>query len=146
MQKGALKIEKQAKNPGKVSVGDRAKVYMATDVYNFLMEAEAGELPIGKDLHPMTTVPCGLAIDAATEACSANKTGIGTLRAMSFEMESPILPEGELIASAEVLLIGNRHVEVVVEVFQTNKLLLKGRIVLVRVSQNRATELQPFQG
>lgn len=146
MRKGALKIEHFIKVDGKVSVGDKAVVYMSTDVYKHLMEAEEGNKPLGKDLHPMTTVPCGLAIDAATEACSYEKTGIATLRAMSFELENSILPEDDLCAEAIVVLIGKRHVEVAVEVIQKDRVLLKGRVILVRVSNNRAQELSAFVG
>lgn len=146
MEKGARKIERFIKIEGKVSVGDRAVVIMGTDVYKHLMEAKEGEVPLGKDLHPMTTVPCGVAIDAATESCSYDLTGIDTLRAMSFELENPILPEGELSASALVMLISRRHVEVSVEVVQQNRIILKGRVVLVKVRNNKATELKDVTG
>ncbi len=145
MRKGALKIERSIKNNGKVNVGDKAVVYMATDVFKHLMESE-GDLPLGKDLHPMTIVPCGIAIDAATEACSFEKTGIDTLRAMSFELESPINPDVTLTALAEIMLIGRRHVEVDVEVKQNERLILKGRVVLVRVREKKAQELKAFEG
>lgn len=145
MRKGALKIERSIKNSGKVNVGDKAVVYMATDVFKHLMESE-GDLPLGKDLHPMTIVPCGIAIDAATEACSFEKTGIDTLRAMSFELESPINPDVTLTALAEIMLIGRRHVEVDVEVKQNERLILKGRVVLVRVREKKAQELKAFEG
>lgn len=145
MKKGALRVERSIKTNGKVSAGDKAVVYMATDVYKHLMESE-GDLPLGKDLHPMTIVPCGIAIDAATEACSFEKTGIDTLRAMSFELESPINPFDTLTALAEIMLIGRRHVEVVVEVKQNERLILKGRVVLVRVREKKAQELKAFEG
>lgn len=145
MEKGARKIVRTPKTPGKISVGDKAEVIMGTDVYNYLMESTDG-VPVGKDLHPMTTFPCGLAIDAATEATSCDLTGVGTLKAMSFDLENPIQPEGELVGSAEVVLIGRRHVEVAVEVVQNQRVILNGRVIMVKVRDGRAQELGDLVG
>jgi len=146
VEKGAREIIRMLKSEGKISVGDKATVYMGTDVYNHLMEAENGERALGKDLHPMTTVPCGVAIDAATEAAASDLTGVDTLKAMSFDLENPIQPQGLLTSSAEIVLIGRRHIEVAVEVTQNDKILLKGRVILVKVRNNKAQELSSVIG
>ena len=68
------------------------------------------------------------------------------MKAMSFDLENPIQPEGELVGSAEVVLIGRRHVEVAVEVVQNQRVILNGRVIMVKVRDGRAQELGDLVG
>lgn len=50
------------------------------------------------------------------------------------------------MGSAEVVLIGRRHVEVAVEVVQNQRVILNGRVIMVKVRDGRAQELGDLVG
>jgi acyl-coenzyme A thioesterase PaaI-like protein len=89
----------------------------------------------------MTTVPLGLAIDAAIEAAGGYDLEVTTLRYCSFSMEAPTSNQRPLRATGTVSKIGRRHVETEVEVWEQNRLILRGQVGLVRVRGGRATEI-----
>lgn len=150
--------------PDCITVGDRARVRLYPGIFDLLMNPVAGgRVPVGKDLHPMTTVPVGIAIDAATEACGHSQTGVGVLRALEISMEAPVSMNLPLEAVARVAEVGARHVTVAVDVVEVGevgvaaavveeegraeegrtqprpgRLILRGKVVLVKVVGGKA--------
>ncbi|MBE3577963.1 MAG: hypothetical protein IMX00_09785 [Limnochordales bacterium] len=129
--------------PDSITVGDLARVRLHPGIFDLLMNPVAGsQVPLGKDLHPMTTIPVGIAIDAATEACGHSQTGVGVLRALEISMEAPVSMNLPLEAVARVTEIGARHATVAVEVVElaepSVRLILRGKAVLVKVVGGKA--------
>jgi acyl-coenzyme A thioesterase PaaI-like protein len=89
----------------------------------------------------MSTVPLGLAIDAAIEAAGGYDLDVTTLRYSSFSMEAFTSNRRPLRATGRIVVIGRRHVEAEVEVWEVERLILKGRIGLVRARGGRAVDL-----
>ena len=90
----------------------------------------------------MTTVPLGLAIDAAIEAAGGYDLEVTTLRYCSFSMEAPTSNRRPLRSSATITRIGRRHVEADVSVWEMDRLILKGTVGLVRARGGRAIPLE----
>ncbi|MBE3584205.1 MAG: hypothetical protein IMX01_08850 [Limnochordaceae bacterium] len=104
---------------GFVTPGDWAQTRLLPGIFDLLMNPLAGSaVPVGKNLHPMTIIPAGIAIDAATEACGEEETGVGVLRALEISMESPVSMKAPLEAIARVAEVGAHHVGVTVEVYE----------------------------
>lgn len=132
--------------PDCITVGDLARVRLHPGIFDLLMNPVAGSrVPLGKDLHPMTTIPAGIAIDAATEACGHSQTGVGVLRALEISMEAPVSMNLPLEAVARVTEIGVRHVTAGVEVVEltepAGRLILRGKVVLVKVVGGKAAPI-----
>lgn len=128
--------------PGKVTAADTATLEEGPELVKLLMRPYgANSFPLGRGIHPMTTVPLGLAIDAAIEAAGGYDLEVTTLRYCSFSMEAPMSNQRPLRANGTVTQIGRRHVEVEVQVLENDRLILKGQIGLVRVRGGRAMEV-----
>jgi hypothetical protein len=89
----------------------------------------------------MTTVPLGLAVDAAIEAAGGYDVDVTTLRYCRFSMEAPTSNRRSLRATARITEIGRRHVEAAVEVWEEQRLILRGAVGLVRVRGARAVAI-----
>lgn len=132
-------VERQ--DPTRITLGDKACCRLEPGIFALLMNPMGGSaFPVGKDLHPMSTVPAGIAIDAAVEACGGDVTGFSTLRATSFSLEAPVSCREPLIATGEVTRIGDRSVTVAVRVVEegSQRLILQGEAVMVRVVGGQA--------
>ena len=128
--------------PGKVSVGDSATLEEGPELLKLLMRPYGpNSFPLGRGIHPMTTVPLGLAIDAAIEAAGGYDLEVTTLRYCRFSMEAPTSNQRTLRGSARIAVIGRRHVEALAEVHELDRLILTAEIGLVRVRGGKATEL-----
>jgi len=127
---------------GTISLGDEATLEQGPELLRLLMRPpEGGRVPLGRGIHPMTTVPLGLAIDAAIEAAGGYALDVTTLRYCAFSMEAPTSNRRPLRATARVVHLGRRHLETEVEVWEVDRLVLRGRIGLVRVRGGRAVDL-----
>ena len=128
--------------PGKVSVGDSATLDEGPELLKLLMRPYGpNSFPLGRGIHPMTTVPLGLAVDAAIEAAGGYDLEVTTLRYCRFSMEAPTSNQRALRAAARVTRIGRRHVETEAEVHELDRQILKAEIGLVRVRGGKAVEL-----
>jgi hypothetical protein len=128
--------------PGKISRGDTAALDEGPELLKLLMRPYGpNTFPLGRGIHPMTTVPLGLAIDAAIEAAGGYDLEVTTLRYCRFSMESPTSNQRTLRGSARITRIGRRHVEAHAEVHELDRLILTAEIGLVRARGGRAMEL-----
>lgn len=127
---------------GRISTGDSATLEEGPELLQLLMRPYgASSAPLGRGIHPMTTVPLGLGIDAAIEAAGGYDLEVTTLRYANFSMESPTSNRRTLRATGTVAKVGARHVEVDVTVWELDRQVLTGRIGLVRVRAGRAQPL-----
>ena len=128
---------------GKIAVGDSATLEEGPELLQLLMRpyAAAG-FPLGRGIHPMTTVPLGLGIDAAIEAAGGYDVEVTTLRYCTFSMEAPTSNRRPLRATGTVPELGRRHVEAAVEVWEMDRLILTGKVGLVRVRGGRAVPIE----
>jgi hypothetical protein len=132
----------QRKDPNTISLGDEATLEQGPELLKLLMKPHgAASFPLGRGIHPMTTVPLGLAIDAAIEAAGGYALEVTTLRYCTFSMEAPTSNRRGLRAVARIVEIGRRHVDADAEVWEQNRLILRTRIGLVRVRGGRAVPL-----
>jgi hypothetical protein len=147
----------QRRAQGSISLGDEATVEEGPELLQLLMRPYGGSeprggqgaaprAPLGRGIHPMTTVPLGLAIDAAIEAAGGYDLDVTTLRYCSFSMEAFTSNRRPLRATGRIVRLGRRHVEAEVEVREGERLILTGRVGLVRVRGGRATELADRTG
>jgi hypothetical protein len=137
----------QRRSPAAVSLGDEAVVEEGPELLQLLMRPYTGSTaPLGRGIHPMTTVPLGLAIDAAIEAAGGYDLDVTTLRYCSFSMEAFTSNRRPLRATGRIVRLGRRHVEAEVEVREGERLILTGRVGLVRVRGGRATDLADRTG
>jgi hypothetical protein len=135
-------IDLHRRRDGTISLGDSATLEDGPQLLRLLMDPYGrAEHPLGRGIHPMTTVPLGLAIDAAIEAAGGYALEVTTLRYCSFTMEAPTSNRRALRASARVVGLGRRHVETDVEVWEIDRLILRGRVGLVRVRGTRAVPI-----
>lgn len=135
-------LSRRRRTPGRISLGDSAALEEGPELLKLLMRPYGpSSAPLGRGIHPMTTVPLGLAIDAAIEAAGGYDLEVTTLRYCSFSMEAPTSNQRPLRATGTVSKIGRRHVETEVEVWEQNRLILRGQVGLVRVRGGRATEI-----
>lgn len=136
-------VERQRRQPGKISLGDNAVLEEGPELLQLLMRPYGpAHSPLGRGIHPMTTVPLGLAIDAAIEAAGGYDVDVCTLRYCSFSMEAPTSNRRTLRAAGTVTSVGRRHVETEVAVWELERLILKGKIGLVRVRGGKAVPIQ----
>jgi hypothetical protein len=134
-------------DPDRITVGDVATLRCSDELLRLLMTRyRDAEAPLGRALHPMTTVPAGLAIDAAIESVGGYRLGVTTLRYATFSMEAPTSNRRPLDATARVDVVGRRHVEVESVVTEGARTILVGRFGLVRVVRGRAAPLGPLTG
>ncbi len=130
------------RRPDAISLGDEATLDEGPELLQLLMRPFGGaSFPLGRGIHPMTTVPLGLAIDAAIEAAGGYALEVTTLRYCRFSMEAPTSNRRPLRATARIAAIGRRHVEAEVEVWEGQRLILRGQVGLVRVRAGRAVPL-----
>ena len=135
-------VSYQRKDPNAISLGDEATLEEGPELLKLLMKPYgAASFPLGRGIHPMTTVPLGLAIDAAIEAAGGYALEVTTLRYCTFSMEAPTSNRRGLRAVARIVEIGRRHVDADAEVWEQNRLILRTRIGLVRVRGGRAVPL-----
>lgn len=126
----------------RISIGDAVTLETGAELLRLLMSRYRGATaPLGRAIHPMTTVPLGLAIDAAIEAAGGYRLEVTTLRYSSFSMEAPTSNRLALTAIAVVTLVGRRHVEVACTVTEAERTILRGTFGLVRVVRGRASLL-----
>jgi hypothetical protein len=126
----------------RVSLGDEATIEEGPELLQLLMRPYAtATFPLGRGIHPMTTIPLGLAIDAAIEAAGGYPLEVTTLRYCNFTMEAPTSNRRPLRATARITILGQRHVEAETEVCEGQRLILKARVGLVRVRGGRAAPL-----
>lgn len=136
--------------PGRISLGDWAEVELESGILTFLMYKEEREsLPVGHRTHPMTTIPIGLAVDAAIVAASGKETGVDVLRACEAVFESPILEDESVVARGEVVELGRRHIKAnaTLKSLADGRLLTRVQVVLVRTvggSEPHAQELEQY--
>lgn len=129
-------------DPDRIAVGDTATLRCTDELLRLLMSRHrAAAEPLGRAIHPMTTVPVGLAIDAAIEAAGGYLLEVTTLRYATFSMEAPTSNRRPLVATARVEAIGDRHVDVTCVVSEGARTILTGRFGLVRVVRGRAARL-----
>ena len=125
-----------------ICVGDEATLEEGPELLHLLMQPYGGAgFPLGRGIHPMTTVPLGLAIDAAIEAAGGYDLEVTTLRYGTFTMEAPTSNRRPLRATARIVDIGPRHVEAEAEVWERDRLILRTRVGLVRVRSGRAVSI-----
>jgi hypothetical protein len=135
-------IQRSQQRPGRITPGDWCEVDEGPQLLQFLMRPYAGAThPLGRGIHPMTTVPLGLAIDAAIKAVDGEVNGVSVLRFCEFSMENFTSNRRPLRARATVKAIGRRHVRVEAQVWEDDRLILRGEIGLVKVRGGRAIEL-----
>ena len=133
--------------PDRITVGDTARMRCTDELLRLLMTRyRDAEAPLGRAIHPMTTVPVGLAIDAAIEAVGGYRLEVTTLRYASFSMDAPTSNRRPLEATARVEAVGRRHVEVACTVTEGVRTILTGRFGLVRVVRGRAAPLGSLTG
>ncbi len=134
-------------DPDRIAVGDWARLRCSDELLRLLMSRyRDATAPLGRAIHPMTTVPLGLAIDAAIEAAGGARLEVTTLRYSSFSMEAPTSNRRPLLATARIEVVGRRHVEVACVVAEGDRTILTGRFGLVRVVRGRAAPLGPLAG
>jgi len=135
------------RRPGMVSLGDWAEMRLEPDLLVYLSTAPEKGLPIrGKSVHPMTGLPIGIGVDAAIKAADGKENGIEVLRALEVELASPIPQDEAVIARGEVISFGRRHVRCRMEVRtdKTERILLRGVAVLVKVEYSRAVDITSY--
>jgi hypothetical protein len=136
-------VQYRRATPGKITRGDSATLEEGPELLQLLMRPYgSADFPLGRGIHPMTTVPLGLAIDAAIEAAGGYDVEVTTLRYSSFSMEAPTSNRRPLRATGTVGTIGRRHVEVQVDVWEMDRLILTGKVGLVRARGGRAVPIE----
>jgi hypothetical protein len=132
----------QRKHQRKISLGDSALLEEGPELLQLLMRPYGRHnFPLGRGIHPMTTVPLGLAIDAAIEAAGGYDLEVTTLRYCNFSMEAPTSNRRPLRAAGTITKIGRRHLEVDVSVWELDRLVLRGTVGLVRARGGSAVPL-----
>jgi hypothetical protein len=135
-------VEYRRRRRDTISIGDEATLEEGPELLQLLMKPFGGAgFPLGRGIHPMTTAPLGLGIDAAIEAAGGYDLDVTTLRACSFSMEAPTSNRRTLRATAHVAAIGRRHVDVEMEVWEVDRLILRGKVTLVRVRGGKAVAI-----
>ncbi len=131
----------------RIALGDTATLEDGPALLRHLREQAPGQtFALGTAIHPLTTVPLGLAIDAAIVAANGRVLSISHLRYCSFSMERGIAtdPPRPLRAMARVAELGAHHLECVVEVREDEHLICEARIGLCQVREGRAAPLGQF--
>jgi hypothetical protein len=140
-------LELRRRRGDRISLGDEATLEEGPELLRLLMRPYgSAAFPLGRGIHPMTTVPLGLAIDAAIEAAGGYDLEVTTLRYGTFTMEAPTSNRRPLRATARIVDIGPRHVEAEAEVWERDRLILRTRVGLVRVRSGRAVSIADRTG
>ena len=135
-----LRIKRKV--PRHISLGDAATLEDGPELLQRLLRPEPGQaFALGRGIHPMTTVPLGLAIEAAITAINGTVLDVAVLRYCSCSMEHFTSNRRPLRAVARVAELGARHVECAVEVWEPERLICTARIGLCRVRGGRAAPL-----
>lgn len=135
-------VASRRRQAGSIALDDEATVEEGPELLQLLMRPYDGaSVALGRGIHPMTTVPLGLAIDAAIEAAGGYDLDVTTLRYCNFSMEGFTSNRRALRATGRIVRLGRRHIEAEVEVWEAERLILRGRVGLVRVRGGRATTL-----
>jgi hypothetical protein len=135
-------LQRCQQRPGRITPGDWCEVDEGPQLLQLLMRPFAGAVhPLGRGIHPMTTVPLGLAIDTAIKAVDGEANGVSVLRFCEFSMESFTSNWRSLRARTTVKAIGRRHVRVEAHVWENDRMILRGEVGLVRVRGGRAVSL-----
>ncbi len=135
-------ISEQRRVADRIALGDTATLEDGPALLQHLRERAPGQtFALGTAIHPLTTVPLGLAIDAAILAANGRVLSISHLRYCSFSMERVISTDRPLRATARVVELGTHHLECVVEVREDEHLICQTRIGLCQVRDGRAAPL-----
>ncbi len=137
-------ISERRRVADRIALGDTATLEDGPALLQHLRAPVPGEtFALGTAIHPLTTVPLGLAIDAAIVAANGRVLSISHLRYCSFSMERIIStdPPRPLRAIARVAELGAHHLECVVEVREDEHLICQARIGLCQVREGRAAPL-----
>ena len=135
-------ISEQRRVADRIALGDTATLEDGPALLQHLRERAPGQtFALGTAIHPLTTVPLGLAIDAAILAANGRVLSISHLRYCSFSMERVISTDRPLRATARVAELGAHHLECVVEVREDEHLICQTRIGLCQVREGRAAPL-----
>ena len=135
-------ISEQRRVADRIALGDTATLEDGPALLQHLRERAPGQtFALGTAIHPLTTVPLGLAIDAAILAANGRVLSISHLRYCSFSMERIISTDRPLRATARVAELGAHHLECVVEVREDEHLICQTRIGLCQVRDGRAAPL-----
>ena len=138
-------IAEQRRVADRIALGDTATLEDAPALLRHLRASVPGQtFALGTAIHPLTTVPLGLAIDAAIVAANGRVLSISHLRYCSFSMERVISTDRPLRATARVAELGAHHLECVVEVREDEHLICQARIGLCQVRDGRAAPLAHF--
>jgi hypothetical protein len=139
-------VEVRRGNAGTISVGDEAWCRHGAGLLALLTETPVPGVRTGSGTHPMTGLPIGMAVHAAIVACDGEQTGIGTSRALTATLESPMGPADTVLSHARIEEIGARHVDCACEAYadeSPRRLIARVRVTLVRVEDGRAAPLFP---
>ena len=138
-------IAEQRRVADRIALGDTATLEDGPALLQHLRERAPGQIfVLGTAIHPLTTIPLGLAIDAAILAANGRTLSISHLRYCSFSMERVISTDRPLRARARVAELGAHHLECVVEVREDEHLICQARIGLCQVREGRAAPLGHF--
>ena len=138
-------IAEQRRVADRIALGDTATLEDGPALLQHLRERAPGQtFVLGTAIHPLTTIPLGLAIDAAILAANGRTLSISHLRYCSFSMERVISTDRPLRARARVAELGAHHLECVVEVREDEHLICQARIGLCQVREGRAAPLGHF--
>ena len=134
-------FEIKRKNEKRVFIGDSALLELSPDTIITMM---SGDPPPGRGLHPLSSIPFGLAVDAAIQACGKGITGMDVLKAAEVSLPAKLVKEEPMFACGVVKKIGNRNVECSAEIYQvTNGVkitIMQAKVILVRVVNGKASE------
>ncbi len=135
-------ISERRRVADRIALGDTATLEDSPALLRHLRALAPGQtFALGTAIHPLTTIPLGLAIDAAILAANGRALAISHLRYCSFSMERIISTEQPLRAIARVAELGTHHLECVVEVREDEHLICQARIGLCQVREGRAAAL-----
>jgi hypothetical protein len=138
-------VASERRYPDRIMLGDTVTLEDGPELHQHLSQKVPGQSHgVGTAIHPGTTVPLGLAIDAAILSINGKRLGISILRYCSFTMESRASINQPLRATARVVELGARHVECVSDVWQEDRLICKARIGLCRSQEGRAIPLTSY--
>ena len=138
-------IAEQRRVADRIALGDTATLEDGPALLQHLRERAPGQtFALGTAIHPLTTIPLGLAIDAAILAANGRTLSISHLRYCSFSMERIISTDRPLRATARVAELGAHHLECVVEVREDEHLICQACIGLCQVREGRAAPLGHF--
>jgi hypothetical protein len=138
-------VASQRRAPEKIALGDTVTIEDGPELLIHL----ASKVPeqshgVGIAMHPGTTVPLGLGIDAAIEAADGRRLGLNVLRYCSFSMERRITRDLPFRAIGRVAELGARHVECTAEVWQGDHVVCKLRVGLCQPRDGQAAPLSKY--